>query len=62
MKNVSPKVLFLVNAQPSEVQQALMAALAGDAECREVDLNDAGLDHSVLLDQIFAAEKVVCWW
>ncbi len=62
MKNTTPSMLFLLNNAPNATQELLMAALAEDAASTTVQLNGEDLDYARLLDQIFTADKVVCWW
>lgn len=55
------KILHILKSEPDETVEELAAAFA-DEEVTTVPLYDDGVDWSDLVDEIFAADKVICWW
>ena len=55
------KVLNILKTEPDETVEELTQAFAGE-EVETIPLYDGDVDWSALVDEIFAADKVVCWW
>jgi hypothetical protein len=55
------KVLHILKTEPDETIQELTGAFADD-EVTIVPLYEGEVDWADVVDQIFAAEKVICWW
>jgi len=54
-------VLHILKTEPDEIVVELMAAFDEDRS-ETVPLFDAEVDWEDLVDRIFAADKVICWW
>lgn len=54
-------VLHILKSEPDETVRELMQAFADDRS-ETVTLYDGEVDWQGLVDRIFAADKVICWW
>jgi len=54
-------VLHILRTEPDETVQELMEAFAVD-ESTTISLFEEEVDWPGVVDQIFAAEKTICWW
>jgi len=54
-------VLHILKTEPDETVQELMQAFADD-EVSTVPLFEGGVDWEGLVDEIFSADKIICWW
>jgi len=55
------KILHILKTEPDETVRELMEATA-DEEATTVPLFEGDVDWTGLVDEIFAADKVICWW
>ena len=55
------RVLQILRSEPDEEVREWMAAFT-DEEVTTVPLYQGDVDWAALVDQIFAHDKVVCWW
>ena len=55
------KVLHILKTEPDETIEEFMQAFADD-EVTTVPLFDGEVDWAGLVDEIFAADKTICWW
>jgi hypothetical protein len=55
------KVLHILKTEPDETVEELLAAFADD-EATTVPLFEGDVDWADLVDEIFASDKVICWW
>ena len=55
------KILHILKTEPDETVKELMAAFA-DEEVTTVPLYEGEVDWTGLVDEIFTADKVICWW
>lgn len=55
------KVLHILRSQPDETVAALMKFFS-DQEEKTVALYEGDVDWEALVDDIFAADKVISWW
>ena len=54
--------LHILRSEPDELVRRLVEALSRGKAAREVPLYDGRVDYDALVRDIFAAEKVICWW
>jgi hypothetical protein len=54
-------VLHILKTEPDEIVVELMAAVADD-QVETVALYQGDVDWDGLVDRIFAADRVICWW
>ena len=55
------KVLHIVKSEPDETVEQFQAVFT-DHEVTTVRLFDGDIDWEQLVDEIFAHDKVICWW
>ena len=55
------KVLNILKSEPDETVEELRQAFADD-EVETVSLYEGDVDWAALVDRIFSADKVICWW
>jgi hypothetical protein len=55
------KVLHILKSEPDEMIEAFLDAFVED-EVETVRLYDGEVDWAALVDQVFAHDKVICWW
>lgn len=55
------KILHVLKTEPDETVDELLAVFADD-DVTTVPLYEEGVDWPDLVDKIFAADKVICWW
>lgn len=55
------KFLHIFRTAPDDLVRLFVRTL-DQAGNREVDLNKGQIDYDQLVNDIFAAEKVICWW
>ncbi len=56
------KVLHILRAEPDEVTRKLISGISRSSESKEVALYNGSVNYDRLLDDIFASDKVICWW
>ncbi len=56
------KVLHILRAEPDGLTRRLIDGMKNGAEAREVALYRGPVDYTRLVDDIFASDKVICWW
>ena len=54
-------VLHIIKTEPDESVRELTTAFTDD-EMTIVPLYEGDVDWEGLVDKIFAADKVICWW
>lgn len=55
------KVLHILKSEPDEIVEEFIEAFA-DEEVTTVPVFDGEVDWAGLVDEIFAADKVISWW
>jgi hypothetical protein len=55
------KVLHIQKTEADETVEQLMLAFA-EEEVETVPLYEGDVDWAELIEKIFAADKVICWW
>jgi hypothetical protein len=55
------KILHILKTEPDETVKEFTEAFA-DEEVTTVSLYEGEIDWTGLVDEIFAADKVICWW
>jgi hypothetical protein len=56
------KVLHILRSEPDALTRKLIAGMANGGEGKEVALYRGRVDYGRLVEDIFASEKVICWW
>ena len=56
------KILNIIRSEPDDSVQRLITAFSGRPEDKVVALYKSGVDWSVLVDEIFDYDRVICWW
>lgn len=55
------KTLHIVRSEPDQTTQILLEAVAGN-DPETVKLYSNAVDWDKLIEDIFTADKVICWW
>ena len=55
------KILHVLRTQPDETVSFFKASLSGQEE-KTVHLYEGVVDWEALIEDIFAAEKIISWW
>jgi len=56
------KVLEILRSEPDDNVKKMIDIHKQDNEVKVVELFSGGPDYSSLVDDIFAHDKVICWW
>ena len=56
------ELLHILRSEPDELVRRLVDGLSRGKSAREVRLDEGRGDYDKLVEEIFAAEKVICWW
>lgn len=56
------QVLHILKSKPEQLVSDLTREICRDQECRSIELYRGGVDWDQVLQEIFAADKVICWW
>ncbi len=56
------KVLNILRSEPDETVEKLTEELSSVNEASVAVLYEDDVDWSALVDDIFAYDKVICWW
>jgi hypothetical protein len=56
------KVLHILRSEPDALTRKLIAGMANGGQGKEIALYRGGVDYARLVDDIFASDKVICWW
>jgi len=56
------KIIHLLRSEPDEVTRRLIDGLAKHNQNTKVLLYEDTVDYDSLVDDIFANDRVVCWW
>jgi hypothetical protein len=56
------KILHILRSRPDDVSRALIEGLSREGAAKEVLLYDGPVDYARLVDDIFASDRVICWW
>ncbi|MFP4212709.1 MAG: hypothetical protein ACLFRL_01240 [Desulfohalobiaceae bacterium] len=56
------QVLHILKSKPEQLVSDLTRETCRDQECRSIELYRGGVDWDQVLQEIFAADKVICWW
>lgn len=56
------KTLHILRSNPDETVEKLIESLAETGEATVQPLFQDNIDWSRLVDDIFAHDKVICWW
>ena len=56
------KVLNIVRSEPDAMVKTIINAFSKDNSAKVVTLYEGEVDWPGLVDEIFAHDKVICWW
>ncbi len=56
------KVLEILRSAPDENVSKMIDVHKQDNEVKVVELYSGEPDYTALVDDIFASDKVICWW
>lgn len=56
------KFLHILRSEPDDVSRLLIQGLSNGGAGKEVHLYDGPVDYARLVDDIFASDRVICWW
>ncbi len=56
------KILNLFRSEPSDLVRLLIAGMSRGDQLTEVALFRGKVDYAKLVNDIFANDRVICWW
>ena len=56
------KIVQILRCKPDAMTEIFVDSLSKDNETTEVLLYEDAVDYNRLIDEIFEADRVVCWW
>ncbi len=56
------KTLYVLKSKPDSIVKNLMDHISKEEEFKSTALYKEKVDWSQLVDDIFAYDKVICWW
>ena len=56
------KVLNIVRSAPDDFVKKFIETFSEDQENKVISLYGGDVDWSLLIDEIFSHEKIICWW
>jgi hypothetical protein len=56
------KLLHILRTEPDETVERLIETLSGEEGVTVEALYQENVDWSRLVDDIFAYDKIICWW
>ncbi len=56
------KILYVLKSKPDSIVKKLMDHISKEKEFKCTALYKEKVDWSQLVDDIFAYDKVICWW
>ncbi|WP_153304077.1 hypothetical protein [Desulfonatronovibrio hydrogenovorans] len=54
--------LHILKSEPDQFVRDLIKTACKDRKCKQVALFKKDTDWELVLNEIFAADKVICWW
>ena len=54
--------LHILKSEPDELTRYIVEADCRDNNCQTVETFKPGTDWEKIVEQIFEADKVICWW
>lgn len=58
---VKMKILHILNDGPSSLSDRVIQEQSKDHQVEVVDLSKNAISYEILIDKVFAFDKVVCW-
>ncbi len=55
-------VLHILKSEPDELVRDLKEKICQTNQCKELKVYSPDVDWNQVVDEIFAADKVICWW
>ncbi len=56
------KLLHIMRSEPDELTKRLVKGVSQGESNEEVPLYRGQVDYAKLVESIFKADKVICWW
>jgi hypothetical protein len=56
------KILHILRSEPDEMTRNLIQQSFEDAQRVEIPMHQKDVDYEKLVEEIFASDKVICWW
>jgi hypothetical protein len=56
------KTLHILRSEADDVSRTLIQGLSKEGDAKEVHLYDGPVDYARLVTDIFASDRVICWW
>lgn len=56
------KTLHILRSEPDDVSRLLIGGLTRNGDGKQVPLYDGPVDYARLVEDIFAHDRVICWW
>jgi hypothetical protein len=56
------KILHILRSEPDEMTRNLIQQSFEDAQNIEIPMHQKDVDYEKLVEEIFASDKVICWW
>ncbi|MFO8033346.1 MAG: hypothetical protein R6U22_12475 [Desulfohalobiaceae bacterium] len=56
------EVLHILKSEPEQLVSDLIRETCRENDCKSVELYRGDVHWDRVLQQIFAADKVICWW
>ena len=56
------ELLHILRSKPDDMTRKFIEGMSKKKEVREVPLYEERTDYDQLVKDIFAAQKVICWW
>jgi len=56
------KVLNILRSEPDDMVAQWVEAFSKDEGAKKIALYEGDVDWPELVDEIFAHDKVICWW
>ena len=56
------KVLNILRSEPDDMVAQCVETFSKDEGAKKIALYEGDVDWSALVDEIFAHDKIICWW
>jgi hypothetical protein len=56
------EVLHILKSEPEQLASDLIRETCRENDCKNIELYRGDVDWGQVLQEIFAVDKVICWW
>ncbi len=56
------EVLHILKSEPEQLATDLIREICRGKDCKKIELYKGNVDWERVLQETFAADKVICWW